>query len=191
MGVGAIPIMGQWFPGAGRAWLAVMASMHGCTIPGRTPATPDEFWRKLGATAQYGAGNVPVFADCMWDGTQCTSMDAPPSAPNVEMGNGGISDFAVLRHPNSKFPENMSFADNSIRIVGLKQLWSLKVESWLRHHLRGVPQPQNRFWPRWMERLPITITTRRLVRLKHPSFQTTSAVPFSFQTQPKTNSNLL
>ncbi len=146
MGVGAYPIIGPW----GRQGLAGSYGVNGWMYnPPTAPATPDEYWRKLGATAQYGAGNVPVFGDCMWDGTDCTTMDPPPTAPNVEMGNGGISDFAVVRHPGSKFPVTMSFADNSARIVGLKQLWSLKWSPDFDTKY-AASQPQNRFWPRWM-----------------------------------------
>jgi prepilin-type N-terminal cleavage/methylation domain-containing protein len=151
MGVGAYPVMGV---GTSAVWgRPGMAGSYGINAwmynPIGTPATPDEYWRKLAATAQYGAGNVPVFGDCMWDGTQCTSMDPPPTVPNLEMGNGGISDFAVVRHPNSKFPVTLSFADNSVRIVGLKQLWSLK---WSPDFdtTYAASQPQNRFWPKWM-----------------------------------------
>ncbi|HXD01638.1 MAG TPA: type II secretion system protein [Verrucomicrobiae bacterium] len=146
MGNGAYPVMTPW----GRQGMAGSYGINGWMYnPPTPPATPDEYWRKLGATAQYGAGNVPVFADCMWDGSDCTPMDMPPTAPNVETGNGGISDFAILRHPNSKFPENIAFADNSIRIVGIKQLWSLK---WSPDFdtTYAASQPQNRFWPKWM-----------------------------------------
>jgi hypothetical protein len=114
--------------------------------PANPGATPNpEYWRKLGATAQYGAGNVPVFGDCTWDGTDCVKTDMPPNVPGNEMGNGGISDFAILRHPNSKFPITMSFADNSVRIVGLKQLWTLKWSPGF-----DTTPPPVRFWPRWM-----------------------------------------
>ena len=144
MGSGAYPVMAPW----GRPGLAGSYGINGWMYnPPGAPATPDEFWRKLGATAQYGAGNVPVFGDCMWDGTNPSSspLDAAPSAPNVEMNGGGISDFATLRHPNSKFPENMAFADDSIRIVGLKQLWTLK---WSPDFdtTAASRQPQAKFW---------------------------------------------
>jgi prepilin-type N-terminal cleavage/methylation domain-containing protein len=149
MGNGAYPIMGIGTPSVwGRPGLAGSYGINGWMYnPPGMPATPDEFWRKLGATAQYGAGNVPVFGDCKWDGTEPLSspLDQAPSAPNVEMGNGGISDFATLRHPKSKFPENMAFADNSIRIVGIRQLWTLK---WSPDFdtIAASRQPQAKFW---------------------------------------------
>ena len=149
MGSGAYPVMGTGTPVVwGRAGLAGSYGINGWMYnPTNAPLVPDEYWRKLGATAQYGAGNVPVFGDCMWDGTEPASspLDQAPPSPNAEAGNGGVSDFANLRHPNSKFPVNMSFADNSIRIVGIKQLWTLK---WSPDFdtTAASRQPQAKFW---------------------------------------------
>jgi prepilin-type N-terminal cleavage/methylation domain-containing protein len=90
-------------------------------------ASSPEYWRKLGATAQYGAANVPLFADCIWDGGDPTSdpNDTPPTSPGMQSG-GDMWNFTLLRHPQSKKPINMAFADNSARISGLKQLWSYR-----------------------------------------------------------------
>jgi prepilin-type N-terminal cleavage/methylation domain-containing protein len=112
-------------------------------------ASSPEYWRKLGATAQYGAGNVPVFADCIWDGATPMTMDPPPPQPGrYDVGGGNLADYAILRHPNSKFPVNVVFADNSIRFVGLKQLWTLKWSP----DFNTTPPPA-RFWAAapWMQ----------------------------------------
>lgn len=102
--------------------------------PAVDPANPtappnpnaNEYWRKLGATAQYGAGNVPVFADCIWDGGDPLKTDVPAAQGPGYSSTGDMWNFLIVRHPNSKFPLNMAFADNSVRISGLKQLWTYK-----------------------------------------------------------------
>ncbi|HWD21218.1 MAG TPA: prepilin-type N-terminal cleavage/methylation domain-containing protein [Verrucomicrobiae bacterium] len=81
------------------------------------------YWRKL--TAAGGKNNVPVFGDCMWDGTTPTETDKQPPGPGQQNDtSGGLQDFCLPRHPSKK-PVNISFADNSVRKVGLKELWRL------------------------------------------------------------------
>jgi prepilin-type N-terminal cleavage/methylation domain-containing protein len=113
--------------------------------PGATPPNPDENWRKLGATTQVGAGNVPVFADCIWDGTNPDATDlmatAVPTTPGMQAASGNLWNFTILRHPSSKKPINMAFADNSIKSSGLKSLWSYKWSP----DFNTTPQPA-RFW---------------------------------------------
>jgi prepilin-type N-terminal cleavage/methylation domain-containing protein len=109
-----------------------------------------EYWRKLGAIAQYGTGNVPVFGDCIWDGSDPAQTDVPPAlGPGYQSASGDMWDFVIVRHPNSKFPLNMAFADNSARMVGLKQLWTLK---WSPDFdtTYAASLPQKKFWPGWM-----------------------------------------
>jgi prepilin-type N-terminal cleavage/methylation domain-containing protein len=108
-----------------------------------------QYWQKMGATALAGAGNVPIFGDCMWDGCSPKETDAPPSAPNVESADQGLSDFCVLRQPESKKPEDFAFADCSVRETGIKELWTLKWSPTF-NTAYAAAQPQARFWPAWM-----------------------------------------
>jgi prepilin-type N-terminal cleavage/methylation domain-containing protein len=145
MGSGAYPVISPW----GRAGMAGSYGINGWMFDPADNGAGAEYWRKLVNTASVGGGNVPVFGDCIWDGTQPTPQDQPPQVPNEEEGNGGMSDFCMLRHPDSRYPINMAFADNSVRIVGMKQLWALK---WSPDFdtTYAASQPQARFWPKWM-----------------------------------------
>ncbi len=146
MGSNAYPIMSWGAPGMGGSY-----GNNGWAYNPGLNDTNAEYWRKLGAMGAAGAANVPVFGDCMWDGTQPSSgpLDMPPTTPGTEMGNGGLSDFALLRHPQSRLPVDMAFADNSARFSGIKQLWTYK---WSPDFNTGAAaaQPQARFWPKWM-----------------------------------------
>jgi prepilin-type N-terminal cleavage/methylation domain-containing protein len=138
-GVGAVGVEPWGAPG-----LAGSYGINGWIYSG-TPGG----WGKLSAIAQYGLGNVPVFGDCMWDGCSPSQTDQPPSAPNVEMADQGMSDFCVLRYPNSKKPETFLFADCSVQKTGIKQLWSFKWSPAF-DTTYAAKQPQARFWPAWM-----------------------------------------
>jgi type II secretory pathway pseudopilin PulG len=108
-----------------------------------------EYWRKMAAIAQYGAGNVPVFGDCIWDGAAPAQTDLPPPQGPGWSGTGDMWNFVIVRHPNSKFPLDMAFGDNSARMVGLKQLWSLKWSpDFDTTYVASLPQ--KKFWPGWM-----------------------------------------
>ena len=152
MGTGAYPIMGVgtstvW----GRAGLAGSYGINGWMYNPGTADTNAAYWRKLGATAQFNAGLVPVFGDCIWDGANPdTTMDPNPSTgqPNAELGNGGISDFSMLRHPGSRLPVNLAFADNSARISGIRQLWTYKWSP-VYNTTYAASKPQQTFWG-WM-----------------------------------------
>ena len=103
-----------------------------------------KYWRKLGAAALVK--DVPVFGDCMWEGTEVAETDPPPTAPGLEMGNGGMCDFSLPRHPSKK-PTNLSFVDGSARPVGLHQLYQLK---WSTTFDTTYRTPASRGWPAWM-----------------------------------------
>jgi len=87
---------------------------------------------------------TPVFGDGIWDGTTPTEEDTPPTQQGFQEDtfDGGISEFALVRHGGHN-PENMCFLDNSARVTGIKQLWSL---SW---QPGWTPNPPPR-WPKWM-----------------------------------------
>ena len=116
--LGAVP---AWaFPGLGGSY-GINAWTH------NPPNSNPGYWRKLANAG--GKKDVPVFADCLWDGTTVSEKDRLSNSPGTEGteatsgGPGGITDFcAVVRHPGKK-PVNMTFVDGSARIVGLKEMF--------------------------------------------------------------------
>lgn len=149
MGKGSYPVITPW----GRAGMGGSYGINGWTH--NPPGGSASYWRKLGATALAGAGNVPVFGDCMWDGTEPSPIDPPPTQPGMEMQqpnggrNGGISDFCIVRHPGKK-PICIAFADAGVRIVGLKELYRLK---WSTDFDTTFRDSVGR-WPNWMNDYP-------------------------------------
>ncbi|UCC21701.1 MAG: type II secretion system protein [Planctomycetota bacterium] len=98
-----------------------------------------------------GAYNVPAFGGCMWDGTNPDSHDDPPTYEGLQIGNG-MNVFCLNRHSGTV---GLNFLDGSARLVGLKELWTLK---W--HRLNdtcaewtkcGDVERDN--WPEWMRPL--------------------------------------
>jgi prepilin-type N-terminal cleavage/methylation domain-containing protein len=127
----------------------INAWMHNPHGPGMlTPIEPPGqtyYWRKL---ANAGKGlDVPMFADCMWDGTAPVHVDTPPPRKGVQVtgSNGDMSVFCIPRHTGRR-PVTVTFADASVRAVGLKQLWRLK---WHQQFDTTYMDGQNR-WPAWM-----------------------------------------
>lgn len=107
--------------------------------------TAQYYWRKMG-TAR-GADTIPLFADCMWDGTPVYPTDTPPLRQGYQVSGSqeDMSVFCIPRHP-SRRPVNMVFLDTSVRNVGLKELWSLQ---WY----AGFDASGNatlKYWPAWM-----------------------------------------
>jgi hypothetical protein len=104
--------------------------------PASTPTTDiatgdvNSFWRKLSpALIGYNgmpapAHNIPLFADCNYDGSQPRNSDPLPAALNQQGQNSDISNFCITRHDGRK-PVVMTFLDSSVRSVGLKELWTL------------------------------------------------------------------
>lgn len=127
----------------------INAWMHNPRGPGMlTPAEPPGqtlYWRHLGNALP--SVQVPVFADCMWDGTAPNQTDTPPPTQGVQVmgANGEMSNFCIPRHGGRR-PLDMSFADSSVRIVGLRELWRLK---WSPAFDIGYMDRINR-WPAWM-----------------------------------------
>jgi prepilin-type N-terminal cleavage/methylation domain-containing protein len=144
MGNNSYPVIGPW----GRAGLGGSYGINGWTH--NPPSGSASYWRKLGATALAGSGNVPVFADCMWDGTEPSPQDPPPTQPGLEMQQangsaGGMADFSIVRHSGKK-PLNIVFADAGVRQVGLKELYRLK---WSTGFDTAFRDSVGR-WPSWM-----------------------------------------
>ena len=121
MGSNGYPIATWGYPGLAGSY-GINAWAHNPPDSGVTQG----YWRKLGATS--GTKIVPIFADCLWDGTTVSERDPLPPAPGIETtqaignGPGGMSDFLILRHSGKK-PDNMTFADGSARQVGLKEMF--------------------------------------------------------------------
>ena len=88
------------------------------------------YWKKLTAAGKFA--NAPLFADCVWQGSNPHDLgtaagaakDSPPTAPgNVNVGDE-MGSFCIPRH-TGKNPLNMGFVDGSVSTVGLRQLWNL------------------------------------------------------------------
>jgi hypothetical protein len=79
------------------------------------PAGQKYYWRKLGNASRPGE-EIPVFADCIWDGTGPYHSDTPPPKKGVQVfgASGNLSNFAIPRHPGAR-PVNMTFSDSSVR----------------------------------------------------------------------------
>jgi prepilin-type N-terminal cleavage/methylation domain-containing protein/prepilin-type processing-associated H-X9-DG protein len=123
MGSNSYPVASWGYPGLAGSY-GINAWAHNPPSMGTTPW----YWRKLGATT--GGKVVPVFADCMWDGTTVSERDPLPPGPGIETtqyignGPGGMSDFLILRHAGRR-PVNMTFVDGSAQPVGLKEMFRL------------------------------------------------------------------
>jgi prepilin-type N-terminal cleavage/methylation domain-containing protein/prepilin-type processing-associated H-X9-DG protein len=152
MGDSGYPV--TWFGTAGdsgsygmNAWaMNPPASSLGVYMGG--PA--DEYWRKV-TPGGAAVTEIPIFADAVWDGSGPSGNDLPPTQPGWTVGagtpgstgnnNGGMSNFSIPRHSGRR-PVNFTFADGSVRPVGLKELWTLR---WNRNFKEQV-----KFWPPWM-----------------------------------------
>jgi prepilin-type N-terminal cleavage/methylation domain-containing protein len=144
--LGAVP---PWAYSGLAGSYGINAWTHNPPPPAGMPLQPG-YWRKL-----ENAGSkkdVPVFADCLWDGTTVSEKDALSSLPGTEGtqaiggGPGGISDFCVVRHASKK-PVDMAFVDASVRNVGLKEMF----------HFNWSPGFDTTYadsgairWPTWM-----------------------------------------
>jgi prepilin-type N-terminal cleavage/methylation domain-containing protein len=115
------------------------------------PGGGASYWRKLAAASNKK--DVPVFADCLWDGTTVSEKDTLPSARGTEGteatsgGAGGISDFCcIVRHPGKK-PSDMAFVDCSVRNVGLKEMFRF---NWSTTFDVTYADSGGVRWPSWM-----------------------------------------
>jgi prepilin-type N-terminal cleavage/methylation domain-containing protein/prepilin-type processing-associated H-X9-DG protein len=96
-----------------------------------------------------GSTQIPVFGDAIYDGSAPDSYDMPPPhkgwlVPSTT-GKGDMSNFCIPRH-SGRAPENICFADGSVRPVGLKQLWTL---FWSPGFNTSYMSTLNN-WPTWM-----------------------------------------
>jgi prepilin-type N-terminal cleavage/methylation domain-containing protein/prepilin-type processing-associated H-X9-DG protein len=101
-----------------------------------------KYWRTIDVKS---AAKVPLFGDCMYDGSEPDSSDSANITKGVELNNSNMSIWCVDRHNGGI---NMSFMDGSIRKVGLRELWKLK---WHRtYDTQAVPTD----WSPWMKTYP-------------------------------------
>ncbi|MGD0597018.1 MAG: prepilin-type N-terminal cleavage/methylation domain-containing protein [Sedimentisphaerales bacterium] len=106
------------------------------------PLNRPKYWRSM-LNVKHSA-DVPLMADSMWDGTEPTVDNSPPSSEGLQ--TNPMSEFCLPRH-NRK--TNMLFMDKSVRKIGLRSLWSL---TWNRQW-RPI-DPAYMDWPQWMKDLP-------------------------------------
>ena len=108
------------------------------------------FWRKLTPAltgpggSPVSADNVPLFADCAYDGSQPLDTDQPTQQPNQQSITDDMSNYCITRH-DGRTPVVISFLDSSVRPVGLRQLWRLNWSTTFDPNLQN-----SRIWPAWI-----------------------------------------
>jgi prepilin-type N-terminal cleavage/methylation domain-containing protein len=148
MGTNGYPVMVPWGAPGMYGSYGINGWMHNPPPPtggnNRNPDVPG-YWRKLGAALP--PTQVPLFADCIWDGSQPKDDDTPPPAPGAQVmtANGDMSNFTIPRHDSNK-PLDFCFADGSVRKVGLRECWRLQ---WSSVFDITYQDSINR-WPTWM-----------------------------------------
>lgn len=108
-------------------------------------ANRPNYWRTINIK---NANTVPLFGDCMYDGSEPTSADKPPTFQGVELSGSNMSDYCLNRHNGGI---NMAFMDGTVRKVGLRELWRLK---WHRRFDTTIVHDDSmtsNFWPDWMK----------------------------------------
>jgi prepilin-type N-terminal cleavage/methylation domain-containing protein/prepilin-type processing-associated H-X9-DG protein len=99
------------------------------------------FWRKLGTAGRKSS--VPVFGDCMWDGSEPKQTDSPGIYPGVQGTPADMSNFSIPRHAGKR-PVNIAFIDSSVRPVGLHEMYQL---NWSQIYDTTATLPP---FPKWM-----------------------------------------
>jgi prepilin-type N-terminal cleavage/methylation domain-containing protein/prepilin-type processing-associated H-X9-DG protein len=104
-----------------------------------------EYWRTVNVP---GAGEVPLFCDCIWFDVYPRDTDPPPQY-DADVTGGEMKRVCINRHDGFA---NYLFMDASLRKVGLKELWTLnwyrgfnKANAWTK---AGGVVPAD--WPDWM-----------------------------------------
>ena len=135
------------------SWLSVPDRGGRIIVGGPQISMADNFWE----TVNVGmASNVPLFLDSWWWCAWVKDTDTPPQydGENTQFPCGcrnSIHRFCINRHDGFV---NAVFMDYSVRMVGLKQLWTLRwhrefntANSWTR-----AGRVQANRWPQWMRR---------------------------------------
>ncbi len=95
--------------------------------PPTTPPPPDPagYWRKLTSAGKFA--NAPLFADCVWPGSNPTPNslnDKYPNHPGDCAVGAAMGSFDIPRH-TGRSPLDMTFIDGSVSQVGLREIWQL------------------------------------------------------------------
>jgi len=112
-------------------------------------------WRSMNKLTK--AKDIPVLLDSWWPGSLPLTSDLPPDYEATAMLNGLISGDEMKKHTIRRHDEGVvsSFADLSVRRVGLRQMWELK---WHRNSdtkfkTSGNDVESRSVWPGWMRNL--------------------------------------
>jgi prepilin-type processing-associated H-X9-DG protein len=130
-------------PGLGGSY-GINGWMHNNPATGAALGTQDPagFWRKLSTAGTKP--NVPVFGDCMWDGTEPKPTDKPGFVPGIQGTPADMSNFSIIRHAGKR-PVNIVFVDSSVRPVGLREMYQF---NW--SQIYDVTKVDPSVWPKWM-----------------------------------------
>ena len=115
---------------------------------GASPAygTPEMHWQKSTNSKNTSLSKVPLFMDCMWLGGYSFDSDRPSTGEDIWDQYGMMSRFMLKRH---KGGVSAVFLDQSIRSVGVKELWALKWNTQFDTH-NAMTQP-DALWPDWVD----------------------------------------
>jgi len=103
------------------------------------------YWRKLTAAGRYVT--APLFADCVWQGSNPypnDSLDMPPQHLGDCPVDAAMGSFCTVRH-SGRSPSDMTFIDGSVSQVGLRQLWQLPWSQTFDPTTETFP------WPTWIK----------------------------------------
>jgi prepilin-type N-terminal cleavage/methylation domain-containing protein len=143
MGSGSYPVQPWGFAGLEGSYGENDWILNPTYVPPTDP-TYGSYWHKLSAAAS--AKDVPMFGDCIWQGTTVTETDPLPPQPGTQVGMAGMDEFAIPRHPGKR-PVVLVFVDGSARIVGLHELFKLK---WSTTFDTTYRTATTKGWPQWM-----------------------------------------
>ena len=94
--------------------------------------------------------NLPFFFDCAWHHALPSSLDKLITPPRIE--DDVRTDTWAMCMDRHSGGINILFVDNSIRKVGIKELWTLnwnhKFDTLNKYTLAGGVKPED--WPEWM-----------------------------------------
>lgn len=107
--------------------------------------TKEMYWQRSTGATKTSLSSVPLFMDSMWLGGYAQDSDSPSSREDWPDEHGQMSRFAIKRH---KGGVSAVFLDQSIRNVGLKELWGLKWHTQFdTHNAQTKPEV---VWPDWV-----------------------------------------
>jgi prepilin-type N-terminal cleavage/methylation domain-containing protein/prepilin-type processing-associated H-X9-DG protein len=149
MGTNGMPVSTPWGrPGMGgsygfNGWMA-NPSDAALVAAGAASSGPG-YWRKLTNAGKHA--NAPLFADCVWQGSNPSpndSFDQPPLHLGDCDVDASMPSFCTVRH-TGRSPSNMAYIDGSVSAVGLRQLWQLPWSQIFN------PAMGPALWPTWIK----------------------------------------